>query len=531
MSLKRLGGAKAMRMLLVFMSLVPTPLLVFVSSSNKLYARNHAKLHDHPEVLLPFVYLFLISLGVGLVLYLLSKHTAFRYALWSYYLIGPFFLAFQFLRSATGGMTFLSWPAHTQAGFWAFVLVFALLVIAAGHTLNFRSVVTPLALYGILLLVNEARVTAGAIRGRAIEAPERASESPLSNKRPNIYHIVLDGFQTDVFELVRSTEIEKALGGFTYFPNNTAIYHLTATSLASVFGSSHYDYRKTRREYLNQAFNGKLSLIPRLQDAGYSSEVYIPALQETRFEIPDYVYRHADYARADLVAMNTSSFTRLWVYSQVPRALRMRFSSDALDSADLKRLEEGRFLPYSAPAVSALGFGKMIKEEENLLASGRYSFIHLLMPHQPYVLRADCSFDHTGAKTDLMAQTQCTMKLLFEFLDVLHTLGRFDDNLILVHGDHGGNYRMRDGKLVDNRSRSLRALLLVKPSGRGQEDRFEVSPRKTSLLDIAPTILDCVDTGAPREPDAFEGNSLSDAVPCSDLKSNRLENREGVDIK
>ena len=90
---------------------------------------------------------------------------------------------------------------------------------------------------------------------------------------------------------------------------------------------------------------------------------------------------------------------------------------------------------------------------------------------------------------------------------------------------------MRDGKLVDNRSRSLRALLLVKPSGRGQEDRFEVSPRKTSLLDIAPTILDCVDTGAPREPDAFEGNSLSDAVPCSDLKSNRLENREGVDIK
>ncbi len=135
--------------------------------------------------------------------------------------------------------------------------------------------------------------------------------------------------------------------GFTYFPNNTAIYHLTATSLASTFGSSRYDYRRTRSEYLYEALNGKDSLIQRLKDRGYTAEVYIPARQETRFKIPDYVFSHADYARADLLVMNTSSFARLWLYSQVPRALRMRFSSAALDPVDLKRLEEGRFLPYS----------------------------------------------------------------------------------------------------------------------------------------------------------------------------------------
>ncbi len=157
-----------------------------------------------------------------------------------------------------------------------------------------------------------------------------------------------------------------------------------------------------------------------------------------------------------------------------------------------------------------------MKEEERLPASGRYSFTHLLMPHPPYVLRPDCSYEPSGAKTDMLAQTQCTMELLFDFLGVLQTLGRFEDSLILVHGDHGGHYRMRDGKLIDYRSRSLRSLLLVKPVGRGQEDRFEVSPRKSSLLDIAPTILDCVGIDVSREFDAFEGNSLSDAVPCSD---------------
>ncbi len=396
------------------------------------------------------------------------------------------------------------------------MLLFALAVVAAGRTLNVRSVVTPLALYGILLLMNEARVTAGAIRGRPIEAPEPAVERPLASKLPNIYHIVLDGFQTDVFELVRSTEMEEALGGFTYFPNNTAIYHLTATSLASVFGSSRYDYRRTRFEYLDQALNGKLSLIPRLQDAGYHAEVYIPALQETRFEVPDLVFRHADYARADLLAMNTSSFVRLWVYSQAPRTLRMHISSDALDSADLERLEEGRFLPYSAPAVSALGFGKLMKEEENLPASGRYTFIHMLMPHPPYVLQPDCSYEPSGAKTDMLAQTQCTMKLLLRFLDVLQGLGRFEDSLIVVHGDHGANYRTKGGRLVVHRSRSLRALLLVKPIGRSHKARFEASPLKTSLLDIAPTILECVGIDLLPALAPFEGNSLTGVVPCSD---------------
>ena len=502
-------------MLVALMSLVPTPLLVFVTSSNKLYARNHAQLHDQPEVLLPFVYLFLVSLGSGLVLYLLSNHAVFRYALWSYYLIGPFFLVFQFLRGAAGPLSFLNRIALTPPGFSFLVFVFVLLVFAGGRTLNLRSVVTPLALFGILLLVNEVRVTAGAIRGGAIEPLERTSGSPLANGLPNVYHILLDGFQTDIFELFLSRDTEKALGGFTYFPRNTAIYHLTSTSLASTFGSSRYDYRTTRSEYLHEALNGKLSLTQRMKDVGYITEVFVPALQDTRFEIPDHVFRHADYARSDLLAMNTTSFARLWVYSQVPRALRKRLTSATPDAADLKRLEEGRFLPYSAPAVSALGFSKLMKEEEKRPGSGRYSFIHVLMPHPPYVLQPDCSYEPSGAKTDMLAQTGCTMKLLFDFLGVLETLDRFEGSLILVHADHGGNYRMRRGKLVDHRSRSLRALLLAKPIGKGREDPFVVARQETSLLDIAPTILDCLGIETAPELSSFDGHSLGSVLPCS----------------
>ena len=124
------------RILFGLLSLVPTPLLVFVSSSNKLYIRNRVQLNDQPEVLLPFLQLFLITLAVGVVLYFLSKYVVFRYALWSYYLIGPFFLAFQFLRGATETLPFLSWLTHTEPGGWILSFLFAVPIMGLGRNLR-----------------------------------------------------------------------------------------------------------------------------------------------------------------------------------------------------------------------------------------------------------------------------------------------------------------------------------------------------------------------------------------------------------
>ena len=500
------------------LSLVPTPLLIFLAPSNRLYIRNRAQLNHQLEVLLPFVELFVVVLAVGGVLYLLSRYAPARYALFGYYLAGPFFLAFQFTHGVTETLPFLGWLTYTERGGLTLVFVFALAVVILGSKLRPRSVAFPLAVFGILLMLGEAWTFRPAFRNRPVEAAlpsEDAAMAVADESLPNVYHLLLDGFQTDMLSPYLSAEIEESLGGFTFFPNNEAVYHMTSTSLASMFSGKRYAYDQAKWEYLEASLNGESSLFHRLSEGGYVTTAYIPALQETRIEAADYLVRQEDHVRESLVAMNTSAFARLWIYSQTPAGLREWFSAGGFglgpDQTDLKRMEEGRFLPYSGPVVSAVSFGRWIQEEKARPAGGRYSFIHLLMPHSPYVLRADCSFEQSVVKTDMPEQVQCTMRLLLEFLEALHELDRFDGSLIVVNADHGGTYRTKNNVLVESRSRSLRALLLVKPVGKRRQEGLQVSDIQSSILDISPTILDCL--GLPVD-DELEGRALTGLVSC-----------------
>src|SRR3990172_9111693 len=507
----------AIRVLLAVMSLLPTPLLVLISSSNRLYVGNRAQLSYQPAVLLPFVELFAMTVALGAVLYVSWRWAPFRYALWSYYLIGPFFLVFRFLNGATERLPFLSWMTHTQPGALTFLVFFAVAVIGLGRRVRPRAAVTSFAVFGVVLLLGEAWVFLDAFPGAGAEVRSAKPKRKIDgvDALPSVYHIVLDGFQTDMLAQDLSPEIEEALGGFTYFSDNTAVYHTTEFSLATTFGSKRYAYDKPKWEFQDDSLNGESSLIYRLNQRGYLTSAYLPAVRESQMRIPHVLIRHEDHARASLNEMNTSAFLRLWSYSQIPRGLRGWFwtEGDLLDpdSTDLKRMEEGRFLPYSGTVISGLSFARLMKEEKDLPAQGRYTFIHLLMPHPPYVLRGDCSYQESGAKTDLRQQTRCTMRLLLEFVDVLNQLGRFDESLIVVHGDHGEAYRMKNGVLVESRSRSLRALLLIKPIGKRKQDGFEVSNLTSSLLDVTPTILECVGVGASAD---LEGRSLTEAAPC-----------------
>src|SRR3990172_7310951 len=291
---QRRGGA--IRAFLAVMSLVPTPLLVLISSSNRLYVDNRAQLSYQPAVLLPFVELFFITVALGAVLYVASRWAPFRYALWSYYLVGPFFLVFRFLYSATERLPFLSWMTHTQPGALAFLVFLAVAVIGLGRRVRPRAAVTSFSVFGVVLLLGEAWVFLNAFPGAGAEVRSAQPTRKIDgvDALPSVYHIVLDGFQTEMFAQDLSAEIEAALGGFTYFPNNTAIYHLTETSLASTFGSKRYAYDKPKWEFQDDALNGESSLIYRLNERGYLTSAYLPAVRETPMRIPDVLFRHYD---------------------------------------------------------------------------------------------------------------------------------------------------------------------------------------------------------------------------------------------
>jgi arylsulfatase A-like enzyme len=92
--------------------------------------------------------------------------------------------------------------------------------------------------------------------------------------------------------------------------------------------------------------------------------------------------------------------------------------------------------------------------------------------------------------------------MILDFVTRLKILGRFDSSIIIISSDHGGGYEVVDNELVNighkgpfspewSKARS-RALLLVKARGnRNPINTFKVSYAETTLIDIAPTILEC----------------------------------------
>jgi len=133
--------------------------------------------------------------------------------------------------------------------------------------------------------------------------------------------------------------------------------------------------------------------------------------------------------------------------------------------------------------------------------------IHLVLPHSPEVLTADCSYDVAGSESTQLDQAGCATKLLVDFVERLKELGRFDNSLVIAHADHGV-YKPENS--VENSAErvSLRALLLIKPIG--SDGELAVSDVKSTVIDIAPTLLGAL---AVENQLQMEGRPLLDAMP------------------
>jgi hypothetical protein len=487
------------RLLPTLLSLTPTPLLLFVSTSSDIYLRNQGLLQYQYRVLAPFAKLSLATLMVGILLAALSRyHRAFRPALSVYYLAGPVFLLFAFFRGLQGvlpGMGVLYANAIGLA-FWPILLLIGAAVL--NRRLHAPPVVRAFAIFGMILLAYEGGTllyNIWVLTPRTTSSKVDLRQSPIggSERLPNIYHFVFDAYQTDLLEHTLSAETRKALGGFTFFPNNKAEWGWTPMSFGTFLSGRDYFYDRTSPEFVSGAFDSKASFLYWLKSLGYETVAFVPGSWIGKDTFFDHFISHDEAAKDDLLPLNTEAFWNLWLYSNTPAALRdtveRRHWFAGLTEEDMNLLESGRLLPSSSPVTSYLGFQKMMEAERALSPTGRYTMVHVIIPHYPLKLKADCSYSVGSATTEPVEQAQCALKLILDFTQLLKDLGRFDDSLILIHGDHGGPYRTEKGQLVImGRNRSLDAVLLVKPMGVSARGELEILDSRTSLL-IIPSII------------------------------------------
>jgi hypothetical protein len=247
-------------------------------------------------------------------------------------------------------------------------------------------------------------------------------------------------------------------------------------------------------------------------EAGYRTVGFVPPyLYGTHRAAFDLSVLHGEnLSEPDLPGLHAAVFLRAWAYGVLPRAVGERLAAGrflGFDTGFLQMASVERLSTYAQPLVSRLSMEVLLELEPRLPPRGRYTLVHLLLPHNPCILRADCSRALASQPTDLAQQTECALLLLQRYLEALRRLGRLDGSVVLVHGDHGSGEVIRDGRLVPEDAAWLRTVILVKPEGaRGpMRDAAEAA----RLVDIAPTLLALL--GIEREA-PFDGRVLREAL-------------------
>ena len=120
--------------------------------------------------------------------------------------------------------------------------------------------------------------------------------------------------------------------------------------------------------------------------------------------------------------------TAMWFYKHFPADL----ASVIIGRNYFKQLKDGTLLPMDAPLRSLQSFRNFMDREAAQAGHGRYVFVHLMLPHFPEVLGADCQYQ-LGKLTLPREQARCAVGMIEEFIGTLKELGRFKTSLILIH--------------------------------------------------------------------------------------------------
>ena len=512
---------RVLHLLTVFMSLTVTPLLIFILPSTMLYLGNQDDLGRQVAVLYPFVAMSAVMLLLGLALYSLSGYRPFRSLLWSYYVIGPIFFLFYVIHRMP--VSFLDTLPFVLLILCLFLMVVTILTIKFDP----RSAIKIFAILGLLFISNEVYQFCHKYNHRCTPIYARVVESDKvvrgADTLPNIYHIIFDEYQTDMFELTLSRDVKENLKNFVYFPENTTLFGRTAMSLASMFSSKSYNLKSPQGSYLWKAYNTDASMLYWLKKAGYSTYGYLWPVYTFPLSLFDVTIDFKEHARVTVTGQR-AVFSSLWIYANLPYFM----AEWLIDRDELDQLKNQNLVSGSANITSLVSFRNYLEDEKHFPGSNRYTFIHLLIPHFPYIFHCDCSYNNDLKVTSPIEQSKCATQLIVDFVKTLKELGRFDNSLILVCADHGGRFEIENGGLKGvehlglyskrwSRARSNALLLIKPPGGNGESESLVVSHAESSILDIAPTIFASINYKTNM---AFGGVSLLDFV-ISPLKRER----------
>ena len=322
--------------------------------------------------------------------------------------------------------------------------------------------------------------------------------SSFSSKQ-NILHILVDGFQSDVFlDLISDEQLgsdyRKSFSGFKYYEETLGVFPFTRFSVPAILSGKLYRNQMPKDEFLDTTLSEK-TIISVAYENGYEVDMAIGN--------PYFARKYANAKFTNFYEINSED--RI---SETMKLLDLSLFRSSLHFVKpyiynnqkwlLKSLMLGES-PIGDYVAHTVFLNRLISEMHIARDKPVYKYMHVMNTHNPMVTNEDCVY--AGGKiptnrTSLTNQSKCTLDTLVRFFDQMKKLRIYDDALIMVHADHGGhvaNHReglpilFANGSTAIFQVASLASPLLMFKLPNASSD-FKISKIQASLADISDTI-------------------------------------------
>jgi hypothetical protein len=391
-----------------------------------------------------------------------------------------------------------SWRNPHEMALW--ILVPLLSIAAARHV----APIAPFASAALLTLQTVVFLTSALGNdARAHAKWQGPSDSMFDLSRTkNVIHIVLDGFQSDVFDDILRDDRERldnSFSGAIFFADHAGAFPTTIASIpAMLTGHTSYRNEQPLQSYFRDRFEDG-SLFKSLRAEGYrvdnitgwqydnSSETHVYAIPRPYVSDREYA-RFAAWELADLS-----------LFRHAPHLLRERIFNDQkwrLQQVFGPRDTSSRRY-HAGNAVAVLD--EFTRRLTPAVDGPLYKFMHIGIPHLPVVLDANCEFIGAVRSPDRAAyrgQAECAVTKVSAILDRLKELGLYDNSLIVIASDHGIGHtsprfthdqHVPSGALSRLAGKALALLVVKPPNGRGP---VRISYAPSTISDVPATVMD-----------------------------------------
>ena len=339
------------------------------------------------------------------------------------------------------------------------------------------------------------------------------------SRKENVLHIVLDGFQSGLFQDVirNDNEIASALDGFLYYPDTLTASEVTQLSFAAFLTGQEYTNNEPMKTYL---FNSRVArmgtatpvkYVPNILEAatrnGFTVDVATPFIVIKDQEFYSHFFfipkpYSSEISVREVVAYQAAYLFDLTLFRSAPKLLKKsiynqgRWRYSGLYARDLGLTFNHHIgVQFLKEVIEKFRFAEQTKV---------YKLFHLVTPHPPFVTDSNCRSSEKELKseyTHIYNQARCTLVQVVKLLDKFKRSGIYDTATILVHGDHGIGLPFQDFKPgPDDDVRNFpkyigksNPLLLFKPPGGW--GKLVTVDAEVSLADIPRTISGLLQLG------------------------------------